>query len=86
MEPGEANSLIGFNSLDLTTNCGHPANYLMAGGDPRTADAQLTFNDMKIGAADSASRNAHQDFIVCQLGCGEIDKFKRPAVDRSRCG
>ena len=58
------------------------ANHFMPRYDSRMARWQITFGDVKIGAAHSARFHAHSNFALGRLGHGGVDRMERIGFDR----
>ncbi len=58
------------------------AHHFMPRYDSRMMRWQITFGDVKIGAAHSARFHAHSNFALARLGHGGVDRVERIGFDR----
>ena len=62
----------------------HLAHDLVAGNDAAAVDRQVSFADVKIGAAHAAGHDAHEQLVVCWRGDVPLDEAQRRVLNRSR--
>ena len=84
MQPGDADSLTGFDFLDATADLLDGPDDLMTGNQRRATNRQFTFDHMQVRAADTAGRHSHQQFVIRRRRYGDIDEFERPCINRLR--